>query len=263
MDKLTEVTIGEIFNKELNDFAFRLAKDYSKSGSKYKNIEKKNNNFLISNLGEEVIVYSALMRSLDSSLGNRIEQIALKVAVASGYKVSQGVSGNISSGTINVIATLLDAYKDKSNPKKPLLSDLTLIQDSVKTTVGKSKFHNSDYLVEKTKNGKKTLTLLELKIGGDLDNKKATSEKEEIEANEVEVKIYFATAYNKDSLNSGAKNWKQASVRSFFAEEELLIGKGFWNFICDSDKGWEVIMREYKKNSPIIKQTLSEVINSF
>ncbi|SVA82501.1 uncharacterized protein METZ01_LOCUS135355 [marine metagenome] len=278
MDKLTEVTIGEIFNKELNDFAFRLAKDYSKSGSKYKNIEKKNNNFLISNLGEEVIVYSALMRSLDSSLGNRIEQIALKVAVASGYKVSQGVSGNISSGTINVIATLLDAYKDKSNPKKPLLSDLTLIQDSVKTTVGKSKFHNSDYLVEKTKNGKKTLTLLELKIGGDLDNKKARSEKEaileqyailvseyeeEIEANKVEVKIYFATAYNKDSLNSGAKNWKQASVRSFFAEEELLIGKDFWNFICDSDKGWEVIMREYKKNSPIIKQTLSEVINSF
>ena len=93
------------------------------------------------------------------------------------------------------------------------------------------------------------------------DMRKMTSE--EIEANEVEVKIYFATAYNKDSLNSGAKNWKQASVRSFFAEEELLIGKDFWNFICDSDKGWEVIMGEYKKNSPIIKQTLSEVINSF
>lgn len=278
MDQSTEDDIANIIYKELNDFALSLKKDYSEDGSKLKNIETKKNNFLISSLGKDVMVYSALMRSLDSSLGNRMEKIALEIAETSGYNVSQGVDGIISEETINVIARLLDTYKDKSNPSKPLLSDLAQIRNSVKNTKGTSKFHNSDYLLEKTKNGKKFLTLLELKAGGDLDNKKARSEKEaileqyailvskyekEIEANEVEVKIYYATVYNKDSLNSGAKNWYQASVRLFFAEKELLIGKDFWNFICDSDRGWEVIFREYKKNSPVIEEALNEVINSF
>ena len=67
--------ITKIFNEEIKDFASQLVKDYSKKGGKLKNIEKKQNNFLISSLKPEVMVYSALMRSLDSSLGNRIQKI--------------------------------------------------------------------------------------------------------------------------------------------------------------------------------------------
>lgn len=250
--------ICKIISKEISDFSLQLIKDYSKNGFKRKNILKKKNNFLISSLSNEIMVYSALMRSLDSSLGNRIEKIALQIAKAVGYKVSQGVSGKLSAETINVIASLLDKYKDKSNPKKVSVEDLEIIKKSTESTLGSSKVHNSDYLLEKQKDGIKHLTLLELKAGGDLDNKKARSEKEaileqyviliskfkhEIIEGKVIVNIFFGTAYNKDSLDNGSEEWYQGSVRSFFAKDELLIGKDFWNFICRSDEGWKLIKK--------------------
>ena len=62
--------------------------------------------------------------------------------------------------------------------------------------------------------------LIELKIGGDLDNKKARSEKEAILEqyailsntldSETNIKIYFATAYNR--FGEG-KPWKQERVK--------------------------------------------------
>lgn len=278
MKQEKQLKIEKIFKDQLSEFAISLQKDYTTNGFKRKNIEKKGNNFLISSLGNEVMVYSALMRSLDSSLGNRIEKIALEVAKESGFKVSQGVEGLLSAETTNLIATLLEAYKDKNNPKKPSTDDLKLIQNTVKNSVGKSKFHNSDYLLEKKRDGVTYLTLLELKAGGDLDNKKARSEKEaileqyailvseyakEIDDGIADISLFFATAYNKDSLNSGSENWKQGSVLSFFSPNELLIGKEFWNFICDDENGWELIKSSYKENCYLIENSLKEVINSF
>ena len=177
-----------------------------------------------------------------------------------------------------LIATLLEAYKDKGNPKKPSIDDLISIQQTVKDSVGKSKFHNSDYLLEKERDGVTYLSLLELKAGGDLDNKKARSEKEaileqyailvseyakQIANGTVDISIFFATAYNKDELDSGSENWKQGSVISFFAPDELLIGKDFWNFICDDKDGWEIITSAYKENSHFIANSLQKVIESF
>jgi len=278
MDREKQLKIKKIFEDQLNDFAILLKKDYTTNGSKRKNIEKKGNNFLISGLGNEVMVYSALMRSLDSSLGNRIEKIALEIAKESGFKVSQGVEGLLSAETTNLIATLLESYKDKNNTKKPSTDDLRLIQNTVKSTVGKSKFHNSDYLLEKKEGGITYLTLLELKAGGDLDNKKARSEKEaileqyailiskyaeEIDAGKVNISLFFATAYNKDSLDGGSESWQQGSVLSFFSPNELLIGKEFWNYICDDENGWDQIKSSYKENCYLIENSLKEVINSF
>lgn len=278
MKEEKQLKIKKIFEDQLNEFAISLEKDYTTNGSKRKNIKKKGNNFLISSLGKEVVVYSALMRSLDSSLGNRIEKIALEVAKVSGFKVSQGVEGLLSAETTNLIATLLEAYKDKNNSKKPSADDLRLIQKTVKSTEGKSKFHNSDYLLEKKKEEVTYLTLLELKAGGDLDNKKARSEKEaileqyailiseyaeEIDAGTVDISLFFATAYNKDSLDDGSENWQQGSVLSFFSPNELLIGKEFWNFICDDENGWELIKSSYKENCHLIENSLKEVISSF
>ena len=237
MELEKQLKITKIFETQLKGFADSLETDYSINGSKRENINKKGNNFLISGLGKEIVVYSALMRSLDSSLGNRIEKIALEVAEACGFKVSQGVEGLLSGETTNLIATLLEAYKDKGNPKKPSIDDLISIQQTVKDSVGKSKFHNSDYLLEKERDGVTYLSLLELKAGGDLDNKKARSEKEaileqyailvseyakQIANGTVDISIFFATAYNKDELDSGSENWKQGSVISFFAPDELI-----------------------------------------
>ncbi len=114
--------------------------------------------------------------------------------------------------------------------------------------------HESDYyLIDKDND---MHYLIELKIGGDLDNKKARSEKEAILeqycilTNELQsedkVKIFFATAYNR--FGEG-KDWNQSRVRQFFAKDELCIGKDFWDFICKSPRGYDIVTDEYMKNA--------------
>ena len=112
--------------------------------------------------------------------------------------------------------------------------------------------------------------LIELKIGGDLDNKKARSEKEaifeqyailsNILGEKADIRCYFATAYNRFGED---KEWKQARVLQFFSKEELLIGKDFWNFVCCSERGYEIVIDEYKKSSHLIKNALNKIKEAY
>ena len=43
------------------------------------------------------------------------------------------------------------------------------------------------------------------------------------------------------------KAWTQGRVKQFFSQEELLIGKDFWDFICKSDKGYDIVIDELNK----------------
>lgn len=73
--------IDKIIEREMKDFATSFLEAYvSKKGKKGINIINKKNNIFIAALGSEIAAYSALMRSLDSSLGNRLEKIAKLVA---------------------------------------------------------------------------------------------------------------------------------------------------------------------------------------
>lgn len=273
MEKFKKEEIRNIMNSEIKSFSEQLISDYSINGKKAENILNKKNNIFYRDLSHEISINSALMRSFDSSFGNRIEDIAKKVAENVGkFKVSKGVSGTLSTETINQIATILDGYKNK---KQVSLGDLLKIQKSVENSSGGEKSHNSDYLLEKIdKKGVTNFTLVELKIGGDLDNKKARSEKaaileqyamlysanqDKVKKGKVKIKIYFATAYNKDSYDAGKESWNQGSVENFFSSEELLIGKDFWNFICDDKDGWEIIKEEYKNSCHHIDKSLQEV----
>ena len=112
--------------------------------------------------------------------------------------------------------------------------------------------------------------MIELKIGGDLDNKKARSEKEAIleqfailsntlPKNRT-IKIFFATAYNR--FGEG-KPWNQSRVKQFFADDELLIGRDFWNFICKSNKGYDIVLNEYRKNAFLIKNALKSIKETY
>jgi uncharacterized OsmC-like protein len=92
--------------------------------------------------------------------------------------------------------------------KKPLVKDYLYLRSKINSN-SEIRRHDSDYyLVDKSTNDH---FLIELKIGGDLDNKKARSEKEAILeqyailsntlSKETEIKIYFATAYNRFGEN--------------------------------------------------------------
>lgn len=170
-------------------------------------INMKIHNVFIAVLGADIQYYSALARSLDSSLGNMLEKMAINIASLN-FEVSQHVEGPIYQEQTDFIAELLERYKNTKGQhhKKPEVSDYAGI--SMKRSISKhSKRHESDYYLKDTETGMHYL--IELKIGGDLDNKKARSEK-----------------------------------------EALLEPCKFWNLVCKSKHGYEIILDELKKCTP-------------
>ena len=232
-------------------------------------INMKINNVFIAALGADIQYYSALARSLDSSLGNMLEKMAIQIATLH-FDVSQHVEGIIYQEQTDYIAELLEAYKNTKgvNHRLPKVDDYKGIMLKKSPSSFHSKRHESDYYLKDAQTGMHYL--IELKIGGDLDNKKARSEKEAlleqycILANslgsEENIKICFATAYNR---YGEGKPWKQGRVLQFFAEEELLISSNFWNLVCKSEKGYDIVIDEYKKNAHLIIEALAKIKNAY
>jgi len=264
----SEQAIRELVKSNIKTFAQTFSERHiSQIDDPNGTLNMKIHNVFIAALGEELQYYTALVRSFDSSLGNMLENLAVSIANFF-YDVTDKVSGPLYPEQTSKIAELLEAYKNKDNPKKVSINDFQLLRDIEKPENEIIKSHISDYyLFDKETNEH---FLIELKIGGDLDNKKARSEKEAIFEQfcilsntldkDAKIKCYFATAYNR---YGEGKPWKQGRVKQFFSEEELLIGKDFWDFICKSDKGYDIVIDEYKKNADIIKNALQEIKDEY
>ncbi|MBR2630158.1 MAG: TdeIII family type II restriction endonuclease [Bacteroidaceae bacterium] len=227
-------------------------------------INMKIHNVFIAALGPEIQYYSALARSLDSSLGNMLESMAISIAELN-YEVSQFVEGILYKEQTDYIAELLEQYKRNLNRRIPKITDYQGISKMIGTA--KTKRHESDYYLLDHETGMHYL--IELKIGGDLDNKKARSEKEALleqyciltnRLGEENVKVLFATAYNRYGEGNP---WTQGRVRQFFCQEELCISRDFWNLVCRSDQGYEIVIDEYKKNAHFINEALDEIKEAY
>jgi len=226
-------------------------------------LNMKIHNVFISSLNPEIQYYTALVRSFDSSLGNMIERMAIDIARLS-YKVNKSVHGPLGVEQTRFIADLLEKYKTRQ--MKPSVQDYQNLRN-ISSDKSYSKRHDSDYyLIDRHGNH----YLIELKIGGDLDNKKSRSEKEAILEQyailsntlpkDTDIKIFFATAYNR----YGEENkWDQQRVRQFFAEDELLIGRDFWNFICRSNRGYEIVLNAYQDKTYLIRKSLDNIKNLY
>ena len=230
-------------------------------------INMKIHNVFISALGKEIQYYASLVRSLDSSMGYMLEKMAINIAKLF-YEVTKSVEGELYPEQTAKIAELLEGYKNSKNDLKPFLSHYDEIKNITSNAMVVKKVHISDYyLFDKQTD---THHLIELKIGGDLDNKKARSEKEAIFeqyailsnslGKDANIKCHFATAYNRFGED---KEWKQTRVLQFFAKEELLIGKDFWNLVCCSDKGYEIVIDEYKKSAYLINDALENIKHKY
>ncbi len=227
-------------------------------------INIKVHNIFVEALGKDMQYYTALVRSFDSSLGNMLENIAIEIAKIS-YVVERRVEGPLSIEQITIIAELLESYKART--KKPQVLDYQILRE-MSADDGETSRHDSDYyLIDEKTN---THYLIELKIGGDLDNKKARSEKEAILEQycilsntlpeETGIHLFFATAYNRFGENN---TWNQQRVRQFFAEEELLIGKDFWNFICRSEEGYGWVLDAYRTSASYIIEALDSIKDTY
>lgn len=231
-------------------------------------INMKKKNCFIAELGEEFMFYSAFVRSFDSSFGNVLETLGNNIAKLS-YEVKNNISSFILPDQTQRIASILDSYTDHTS--KPMIehySTFSVIYP--KNVASYERTHVTDnYLFNEEKNEH---YLIELKASGDLDNKKAKAEKSALldeyfllknflkDDHTASVKIFFGTAYNK----YGEGNfWKQERVRQFFAEDELLIGQDYWNFVCNDKNGFEVVFNQYKQSSVKIKKSLYDIKNMY
>ena len=228
-------------------------------------INMKIHNVFIAALGPDIQYYSALVRSLDSSLGNMLEGMAVNIAKLF-YEVSKSVEGDLYPEQTSKIAEFLEAYKKTQNPLVPELShyeEIRKIKPDPHSKL-KTKVHISDYyLIDKETN---THHLIELKIGGDLDNKKAHAEKVAIFeqyailanslGKDAKITTHFATICNRFAED---QERTKKSVLQFFSEGEFLIGRDFWNFVCKSDEGYQIVLdsiREVFSNMHFKKNTV-------
>ncbi len=228
-------------------------------------INMKVHNVFIEALGKDIQYYTALVRSLDSSLGNMLEGLAINIAKLS-FVVKQDVNGPLSADQTRIIAELLEKYR--RHEKKPEVKDYQILRVYENEEDEVIKRHDSDYyLIDKDT---ESHYLIELKIGGDLDNKKARSEKEAILEQfailsntlpkDRKIQIFFATAYNRFGED---KPWRQERVQQFFANDELLIGRQFWDFVCRNNNGYEWVLEAYRSSAPLIKEALDSIKKTY
>lgn len=265
MDRQKENAIQLLVDSSIKSFAEGLLSRYNKELDDPDGvINMKKNNCFIAELGEEFMFYSAFVRSFDSSFGNVLELLGNEIA-----KLSFEVKGNIDSFILpdqtQRIATVLDRYVDHiSDPAISHYTSFDVIYP--RNTISYNRTHVTDnYFYNPSKNEH---YLIELKASGDLDNKKARAEKMALleeyyllknalrDDDTAKIKIFFGTAYNK----YGEGNyWKQNNVRRFFSDDELLIGREYWNFVCNDENGFDVIFNQYKESADSIRQSLIKI----
>ena len=264
MDEAKKVAIQNIVDREIKKFADGYETRFTSEVDNPEGvINSKKNNCFVAELGKEFMFYSAFVRSFDSSFGKVLEKIGNEVA-----KLSYDVRGNIVSFLLPQQSQHMDyIILEYEKHRKPRISDYCDFNCIIPAdTRSFEKSHVTDhYFYNKEK---KEHYLIELKAGGDLDNKKAKTEKLAMlqeyfilknslkDKPEDKIKLFLGTAYNKYGENS---EWKQERVKQFFAEEELLIGKDYWNFVCDDSDGFSIVFEQYRKSSEYIKEALERI----
>ena len=264
MNNEKKKAICEIVDSSIKSFVNGLETRYeSEIDNPNGVINSKKYNCFIAELGQEFMFYSAFVRSFDSSFGKVLENMGNSIA-----KLSYTVKGSIESYILpeqnQRISNIMNSYDNHTLPEISHYANFeTIIPKDISSF---RQTHQTDNYFYNEKNGEHYI--IELKAGGDLDNKKSRAEKLEMlkeyyllknllrDTPEQKVYIYFATAYNR----FGEGNiWKQERVKQFFAESELLIGRDYWNFVRDDEEGFNIVFSQYKKSSKYIKQALINI----
>ena len=265
MDNNKRKAITLVVDTAIEAFAAGLLSRYSNEVDDINGvINMKKNNCFIAELGEEFMFYSAFVRSFDSSFGTVIEKMGNNIATLS-YEVKGNIDSFILPEQTQRISNILDSYlSHDSVPSINHYKDFSTIFPKDVTSYKRT--HATDnYFYNKEKNEH---FLIELKASGDMDNKKSRAEKSALleeyfllknklaDDKTASIKLFLGTAYNKFGEGNP---WKQERVKQFFAEDELLIGKDYWNFVCNEDDGFEIIFNQYKISAQKIRNALKEI----
>lgn len=268
MEDSKKIQIQNIVDREIRAFIDNYEKRITKEVNKPNGvINKKKKNCFLAQMSKEYIFYSAFVRSYESSFGNILEKIGNEIAKLS-YDVRDELSSFLLPQQSQQIDYIMSEYENHRIPEVSDYKDFVcMIPRDTRSYEKKHKTDHYFYNAEKDEH-----YLMELKAGGDLDNKKAKTEKlallqeyyilkNSLDPNSnAQIKLYFGTAYNKYGED---EEWKQERVKQFFAEEELLIGKEYWNFVCNDPNGFEVVIEQYKESSRYISDAIERITNLY
>ena len=263
MDVVREKAIRGIVDASIKNFAegFELrhkAELHDPAGT----INMKKNNCFIKVLGDEFIFYSAFVRSFDSAFGQVLENMGNDIARFS-YDTQKTIHSFMLPEQTQHISNILDKYENHETVPDRSHYESFYVLKPVDVTSFATKHECDNWFYDKAT---KTHYLVELKAGGDLDNKKAKSEKlallkeyfmlKNSVPSDEKVYIKFATAYNKYGEGN---DWHQANVERMFSRDELLIGQDYWNFVCNDKDGFKIIFDQYVISSKYIKDALNRI----
>lgn len=264
LDERKKQAIQKIVDEEIRKFTDSFEARYTKEVDNPDGvINSKINNCFVAELGKEFMFYSAFVRSFDSSFGKVLEAMGNKIAELS-YDVRKDVNSFLLPQQSQHMDYIILEYEKHRKPKTSDYSEFfCMIPEDTRSF---EKNHVTDhYFYNAQKNEQ---YLIELKASGDLDNKKAKSEKLAMlqeyfilknslrDKPNDKINLYLATAYNKYGEDS---EWKQERVKQFFAEDELLIGRDYWNFVCDDLEGFDIVFEQYQRSAVYIKEALERI----
>ena len=271
IDSSKEFEIRRIVDETVNSFAQNFSGKHLKQVSSPEGvINSKRINCFISELGNEFIIYSSLSRSFDSAFGTMLESMGRGIAALS-YKVLDKLDSIFLPEQDQHIKNIISSYDKRDvTPKISHYAEFNSIIPKVTDSYRET--HNIDNFFLDEHN--RIYYIIELKAGGDLDNKKAKSEKSELlkeyfmlknkilmsEHRDYKIKLFFATAYNKFGEGN---QWRQERVLQYFAGEELLIGRDYWNFICADANGFNIVLDQYKKSAVKIQQAINNIKDAY
>ncbi len=150
LDKLDKKeVIKKIVKDSVASFASRFqARHEGEFENPNGTINMKIHNVFISTLDPNLQYYSALVRSFDSSIGNMLEDLAIKIAKLS-YTVKREVKGSLSLKQTSQIAELLEKYKSREISPPKICHYQFLRTKQPMDNNSSTKRHKSDYYLNR------------------------------------------------------------------------------------------------------------------
>lgn len=279
--------IKQIVFEEFSKLTDLIEKDFTA------NYKRKVNNFLLSQMDENITASMVFVSSFESKSGFAIETCAKRIArlkfgdenvpaIVNPRNLPHNFDPSKISGQI--VVTDVDTHNGnlrgeisafranneaKGAGKNRIESRVT--QDSIKEyLLPLSKKYHTESIYSKPVDlaffDGNEWNIMELKAGGDLDSSNAPSNVEKLLTIYVDMgiencKAYFATLYSKDGEGN---TWKGAVKKHLAFPEMFLIGKNLWNKILPNNISFEEFEAIYKEALEEIglNNRIIEMINS-
>lgn len=287
-----EDEIYNIIYEEMNDLLNKMLADYQEK------IKRKQYNWTVSRFDDTILSHMVFARSFESKQGNAFENIIRRICELNFGK--ENVPNIIRSE--DVTNEEYDIYCKEKYSKKKNKSHQYIISKFSKKNDGKlssfraehagngkgedrtpstltqeelpkllsGKIIPSDNVIEQPVDllyydkFEEKYQLFEIKAGGDLDSSNAPKNVEKLlkiysSLGEENANIYFATIYHKD----GEGNTWTGNVKTHLAEDCILIGEAFWEFILPDEISFDEFKEIYFEvfDDLEFEEKLSNLIN--